>query len=72
VTVADSIVDGSARYAKGSESITIELRRIFDHPDGRVRSLMVFFVKPKASLHLLLKTRTAVEDLPPFLVSRFS
>jgi len=55
VTVAGSIVDGSAKYAKGSESITIELRRIFDHLDGRVRSLMVFFVKPKTSLHLPLK-----------------
>jgi hypothetical protein len=56
VTVAGSIVDGSAKYAKGSESITIGLRRIFDHLGARVRSLIGFFVEPKASMHLLYKT----------------
>jgi hypothetical protein len=68
--VAGSIVDGSARYAKGSESITIGLRRIFDHLGARVRSLMVFFIKPKASMHLPLKNAnggrrsTAVPGFP--------
>ena len=31
MTLAGPIVDGSAGYAKGSESITVGLRRIFDH-----------------------------------------